>query len=119
MKECSYESIIITQPHTVDSIRYLPEVRSSKSLLISIECTVVSASQIHLSTGEKEGRGLGDGRGRDSLGQKGHEVARGGGVRAQWRTHHKACSMSPTFVPVVGPICPQTGSNGLSKHYVT
>ena len=68
---------------------------------------------------EEDERGRGRVRVWDRLGQEGHEVARGGGVRAKWRTHHMSCSMSPTFVPVVGSIRPQTGSNGLSKHHMT
>ena len=66
-------------------------------------------------SGDWEGLG---GLGGVSLGQQGHEVAWGGGVRAQRRAHDVARSVPPALVPVVGAVCSEAGSDGLTKHHV-
>lgn len=52
-------------------------------------------------------------------GQQGVDVVRSGWVRAQrWRCHKGSC-LSPVLAPVMGSICAEAGSDGLTKDHVS
>lgn len=52
-------------------------------------------------------------------GQQGVDVVRCGWVRAQWWGCHKGSCLGPVLTPIMGPIYPETGSDGFAKDHVS
>ena len=53
-----------------------------------------------------------------SLCQQVHQVARCGGVRSEWGSHHMTGGMAPALVPIMGAIGAETGSNRRPKDHL-